>query len=62
MAKTSDWTKGDNGTGRIADQKKPTMRKRIGPKILFPTEPSTIGDEKIARAIDAVLARKKQQS
>ncbi|HYK00809.1 MAG TPA: hypothetical protein VE974_03575 [Thermoanaerobaculia bacterium] len=62
MAKTSDWTESDKGTGRIADRKKSTTRKRIGPKILFPTEPSTIGDEKIARAIDAVLARKKQQS
>jgi hypothetical protein len=62
MAKTSDWTESDKRTDRIADQKKLTTRKRIGPKILFPTEPSTIGDDKIAAAIDAVMARKKQRS
>lgn len=27
--------------------------------ILFPTEPSTIGNDKIDRAIDAVIARRK---
>ena len=62
MAKTSEWTESEKGSGRIADQKKPTMRKRIGPKILFPTEPSTIGNDKIDRAIEAVLARKKNRS
>lgn len=59
MAKTSDWTKSDKGTDRMADQKKSTPRKAFRRKILFPTEPSTIGNEKIDRAIELVLSRKK---
>jgi hypothetical protein len=37
------------------------FRRRVGPPILYPTEPSTIGDEKIAAAIDAIIVRKKQR-
>jgi hypothetical protein len=36
--------------------KKPPKVRR---EILFPLEPSTIGDDRIARAIDAVMSRKK---
>ena len=33
--------------------------KRRGPRILFPTEPSTIGNEKIYEAVMLVLSRRK---
>jgi hypothetical protein len=62
MAKTSDHTKGHKGTDRIVDPKKSAARKGVRRVILFPTEPSTIGDEKITRAIEAVMARKRQRS
>jgi hypothetical protein len=35
---------------------------KIGPRILFPTEPSTIGVERIARAVDIVIARRRSKS
>ena len=38
-------------------QKPPKVRREI----LFPLEPSTIGDERITRAVDAVMSRKKQR-
>jgi hypothetical protein len=39
-------------------KKKPPKVRR---EILFPLEPSTIGDDRITRAIDAVMSRKKQR-
>jgi hypothetical protein len=49
----------DRGAGsvRTVDQKKPF--KGVRREILFPTEPSTIGNEKIDRAIERVISRKK---
>ncbi|MEA2238823.1 MAG: hypothetical protein QOC81_3547 [Thermoanaerobaculia bacterium] len=38
------------------EKKKPLKVRR---EILFPLEPSTIGDDRIDRAIDAVMSRKK---
>jgi hypothetical protein len=45
-------------SGTITDrvEKKPRKVRR---EILFPLEPSTIGDDRIDRAIDAVMSRKK---
>ncbi len=43
-------------SGTVTERgKKNTVRREI----LFPTEPSTIGNERIERAIDAVMSRKK---
>ena len=49
----------DRGAGpsRTIDQKKPF--KGVRREILFPTEPSTIGNERIDRAIERVISRKK---
>ncbi len=46
------------GTFTERGTKKPPKVRR---EILFPLEPSTIGDERIERAIDAVMSRKKQR-
>jgi hypothetical protein len=47
-----------NGAVRDHSGASGQSRKR-GREILFPTEPSTIGNEKIDRAIERVLSRKK---
>jgi hypothetical protein len=47
-----------SGTFTKRGEKKPPKVRR---EILFPLEPSTIGDERIDRAIDAVMSRKKQR-
>jgi len=44
-----------NDTGRVVS---PTQSKRLR-KILFPTEPTTIPHEKIDRAIEQVMSRRK---
>jgi hypothetical protein len=57
MAKpTADgWPKRDADTGRFV-AKKPAWR-RVGPPILFPTEPTSIDPKRIDRAIRRVIAR-----
>lgn len=47
-----------SGTFTERGKKKPPKVRR---EILFPLEPSTIGDDRITRAIDAVMSRKKQR-
>ena len=47
-----------SGTFTERGKKKPPKVRR---EILFPLEPSTIGDERIIRAIDAVMSRKKRR-
>lgn len=47
-----------SGTFTERGKKKPPKVRR---EILFLLEPSTIGDERITRAIDAVMSRKKQR-
>ena len=47
-----------SGTITERAKKKPPKVRR---EILFPLEPSTIGDDRITRAIDAVMSRKKQR-
>lgn len=47
-------------TGRFANAKKSDAPfKGVRREILFPTEPSTIGQRKIDRAVERVIARKK---
>jgi hypothetical protein len=48
--------KGDANAGRAVEPKRSKSTRR---EILFPTEPSTIGNEKIDRAIDFVISRRK---
>jgi hypothetical protein len=45
-------------TQRAKPARRP-RRKKETRVILFPTEPSTIGDEKIRRAVEAVIAQRK---
>ena len=47
-----------SGTFTKHGNKNPPKVRR---EILFPLEPSTIGDDRIERAIDAVMSRKKQR-
>jgi hypothetical protein len=47
-----------SGTFAERGKKKPPKVRR---EILFPLEPSTIGDDRITRAIDAVMSRKKHR-
>jgi hypothetical protein len=52
---SGNWTKRDTDTGK-QDR---TPSKGVRREILFPTEPSTIGNSKIDRALERVAARKK---
>jgi hypothetical protein len=59
MAKTADGRpKRDSDTGRYVDKNQ--VFPRVGPEILFPTEPTSIDPKRIDRAIRRVIARKKQ--
>lgn len=52
--------KRDSKTDRFVDRKRDSAPlKGIRRDILFPTEPSTIGREKIDRAIELVVSRRK---
>lgn len=46
-------------TGRFTDGKRSSASKGVRLDILFPTEPSTIGNEKIDRALALVASRRK---
>ncbi|HEY0373076.1 MAG TPA: hypothetical protein VGD79_13815 [Thermoanaerobaculia bacterium] len=47
-------------TGKFVDNKSDSaVFKGVRREVLFPTEPSTIGHEKIDRAVERVVARKK---
>lgn len=50
------YVKGDADTSRSLDQKRSRANHR---EILFPTEPTTIPREKIDRAIERVISRRK---
>ena len=55
----ASWIRRDS-TGRFVDQKSASEIIKGGRReILFPTEPSTIGHEKIDRAVERVQSRKK---
>lgn len=55
-----DWMKRDMSTGPIVNEKAASKpRKGVRREILFPTEPSTIGQKKIDRAVERVVSRKK---
>jgi hypothetical protein len=57
---SGDWVKQDANTGQFVDKKiESTPFKGVRREILFPTEPSTIGHEKIDRAVERVVSRKK---
>jgi len=52
--------KRDSNNGRVVDRKAASIASRgVRREILFPTEPSTIGHQKIDRAIERVVSRKK---
>lgn len=53
---SGDFVKRDADTGRTVDGKRSKSPRR---EILFPTEPTTISREKIDRAIEQVIARRK---
>jgi hypothetical protein len=55
-----------SGAGRsqrknTVKKNKPTHGKKPVREILFPTEPSTIGDEKIYEAVRLVIAERRKQ-
>jgi hypothetical protein len=59
-ASHGNWIKRDTNTGRIVDSKSTSEPfKDVRREILFPTEPTTIGQKKIDRAVERVVARKK---
>lgn len=52
--------KRDSTTGRFDGQRKGSSPFRgVRREVLFPTEPSTIGDRKIDRAVELVISRRK---
>lgn len=52
--------KRDSNTGRFVHQKSDSAPfKGVRREVLFPTEPSTIGNKKIDRAVEHVVSRKK---
>ncbi|HXH37418.1 MAG TPA: hypothetical protein VNN08_02215 [Thermoanaerobaculia bacterium] len=51
--------KGVAATSRFSDKAAALRPKSLRREILFPTEPSTIGNEKIDRAIERVTSRRK---
>jgi hypothetical protein len=58
-ATSGSWVKRGTGTGRFSKTSDGIAFKGVRREILFPTEPSTIGEKKIDRAVGKVISRKK---
>lgn len=57
---SEEWAKRDTNTGRFVEKKIDSAPfKGVRREILFPTERSTIGHNKIDRAVERVVSRKK---
>jgi hypothetical protein len=56
---SGSWVKRDGGTGRFSQKSDGRPFKGVRREILFPTEPSTIGEKKIDRAVEEVISRRK---
>jgi hypothetical protein len=50
---------GEWATGKLDKKSESAPFKSVRREILFPTEPSTIGHQKIDRAVERVVSRKK---